>query len=148
MKLKSLFAAVAAITIAFLAAACGGNDAEETQVEVSLAEFSFGTAVNEIRAGEVTFVVSNDGDRPHEFVIIKSDLPAGELPVVEGKVPEDEVNLIDEIEPFAGNVRIIACIEDPAVIRKILAHLDEKAATAVTAQLPPCRAPPAAGLFD
>jgi len=36
---------------------------------------------------------------------------------------------------------IIACIEDPGVMRKILAHLDEKVATAVTAQLPPCRAP-------
>jgi hypothetical protein len=47
-----------------------------------------------------------------------------------------------------GDVRIIASIEDPVVIRKILAHLDEKAATAVTAQLPPCRAPPATGLFD
>jgi hypothetical protein len=40
------------------------------------------------------------------------------------------------------------CREDPVVIRKILAHLDEKAATAVTAQLLPCRAPPATGLFD
>jgi len=43
---------------------------------------------------------------------------------------------------------MIASIEDPVVIRKILSHLDEKAATAVTAQLPPCRAPPATGLFD
>jgi hypothetical protein len=41
-------------------------------------------------------------------------------------------------------VRIIASIEDPAVINQILAHLDEKAATAV---LPPCRAPPATGLL-
>jgi hypothetical protein len=55
---------------------------------------------------------------------------------------------IETCDKCGGNVRIIACIEDPAVIRKILAHLDEKAATAVTAQLPPCRAPPATGLFD
>ena len=47
-----------------------------------------------------------------------------------------------------GDVRIIATIEDPVVIRKILANLDEKAVTAVTAQLPPCRAPPVTGLFD
>lgn len=55
---------------------------------------------------------------------------------------------IETCDKCGGNVRIIACIEDPAVIHKILAHLDEKAATAVTAQLPPCRAPPATGLFD
>ena len=47
-----------------------------------------------------------------------------------------------------GDVRIIASIEDPAVINQILAHLDEKAVTAGTALLPPCCAPPATGLFD
>jgi len=46
-----------------------------------------------------------------------------------------------------GDVRIIACIEDPEVIRKILAHLDDKAASAGTGRLPKCRAPPATGLF-
>jgi len=55
---------------------------------------------------------------------------------------------IETCSECGGAVKIIASIEDPAVIRKILAHLDEKAATAVTAQLPPCRAPPATGLFD
>jgi hypothetical protein len=42
---------------------------------------------------------------------------------------------------------IIANIENPAVISKILAHLDEKVATVETAQLPPCRAPPCTGLL-
>ncbi len=55
---------------------------------------------------------------------------------------------IETCDKCGGKVRIIACIEDPAVIRKILAHLYEKAVTAVTAQLPPCRAPPVTGLFD
>jgi hypothetical protein len=43
-----------------------------------------------------------------------------------------------------GAMRIIACIEDPAVIEKILAHLDAKAAAAQPARPPPCRAPPGA----
>jgi len=47
-----------------------------------------------------------------------------------------------------GDVKIIACIEDPVVIRKILAHLDEKAVTAAMVRLPQCRAPPTKGLFD
>ncbi len=41
-----------------------------------------------------------------------------------------------------GAMRIIACIEDPAVIEKILAHLDAKAAAAQAPRPPPCRAPP------
>jgi len=42
---------------------------------------------------------------------------------------------------------VIACIEDPVVIEKILTHLDEKAALAGTNLLPEGRAPPQAGLF-
>lgn len=42
-----------------------------------------------------------------------------------------------------GAMRIIACIEDPAVIEKILAHLDANAAAAQASRPPPCRAPPA-----
>jgi len=52
---------------------------------------------------------------------------------------------IETCSECGGDVRIIASIEDPAVINKILTHLNEKAATA---RLPPCRAPPATGLFD
>jgi hypothetical protein len=37
---------------------------------------------------------------------------------------------------------VIACIEDPVVIEKILAHLNEKAASAGTGLLPESRASP------
>ena len=43
---------------------------------------------------------------------------------------------IDTCSECGGDVRIIASIEDPAVINKILAHLDEKAATARVAAMP------------
>jgi len=46
-----------------------------------------------------------------------------------------------------GDVRIIANIEDPIVIGKILTHLDGKASSGVTALLPECRAPPQASLL-
>lgn len=49
-----------------------------------------------------------------------------------------------------GDVRIIASIEDPAVIQKILAHLDRKVAFSGSRLLPDCRASPSlpAGLFE
>ncbi len=46
-----------------------------------------------------------------------------------------------------GDVRIIASIEDPVVISKILAYLSEKATPAGRGMLPKCRAPPRAGLL-
>jgi hypothetical protein len=39
-------------------------------------------------------------------------------------------------------VKIIASIEDPAVIKKILAHLEDKATSVATGLFPESRAPP------
>ena len=49
---------------------------------------------------------------------------------------------------FASFIMLLASIEDPAVIQKILAHLDDRASPADLSLLPKCRAPPATGLFD
>jgi pyruvate/2-oxoglutarate dehydrogenase complex dihydrolipoamide acyltransferase (E2) component len=49
---------------------------------------------------------------------------------------------IETCSACGGAMRILACIEDPAVIGKILAHLDAKAAAAQAARPPPCRGPP------
>jgi hypothetical protein len=46
-----------------------------------------------------------------------------------------------------GDVKIIASIEDPVVIQKILAHLEDNATFAATALLPDCRASPTVGLL-
>jgi hypothetical protein len=45
-------------------------------------------------------------------------------------------------------MKVIACIEDPSVIKKILTHLKEKAPTAAALRLPESRAPPQVSLFD
>ena len=57
---------------------------------------------------------------------------------------------IETCSECGGDVCIIASIEDPAVIQKILTHLDKSAASAPTALLPDCRASPSLpmGLFD
>jgi hypothetical protein len=54
---------------------------------------------------------------------------------------------IETCPACGGSVRIVACIEDPDVIGKILSHLAGKAAGPEAAQLPPSRGPPQLGLF-
>ena len=49
---------------------------------------------------------------------------------------------IETCERCAGRVKIIACIEDPVVIARILVHLHGKAPSIGTAVLPEGRAPP------
>jgi len=46
---------------------------------------------------------------------------------------------IETCSECGSNVKIIASIEDPLVIQKILAHLDEKAASVTTGMMPQCR---------
>jgi uncharacterized cupredoxin-like copper-binding protein len=89
----------AIVLIGFLTA-CGGDKPEE--VKASLKEWSITPDVAQVKAGEVRFIATNDGTEPHELVIIRTDLAANALPVVEGKVDEERVDIVDEIEPFAA----------------------------------------------
>jgi len=54
---------------------------------------------------------------------------------------------IETCRACGGAVRIIACIEDPRVIEKILADLEEKVLTVAAPLLPDSRAPPQSSLF-
>ncbi|MGB5833759.1 MAG: IS91 family transposase, partial [Thiohalocapsa sp.] len=49
---------------------------------------------------------------------------------------------IETCPACGGAVRIIACIEDPVVIKRILTRLDAQASAPPAAIRPPCRAPP------
>ena len=55
---------------------------------------------------------------------------------------------IETCSECGGDVKIIASIEDPAVIQKILAHLDDNTPCVTAALQPECRAPPLAELLE
>ena len=46
-----------------------------------------------------------------------------------------------------GSAKVIACIEDPVIIKKILMHLEEKSPTRAALLFPDSRAPPQSSLF-
>jgi uncharacterized cupredoxin-like copper-binding protein len=75
--------------------------ADATQVDVTLREWEVSVTETMVSAGKIYFLVENAGpEDAHEFVVVRTDLDPGALPVVDGKVPEDEIDLVDEIEPF------------------------------------------------
>jgi uncharacterized cupredoxin-like copper-binding protein len=82
--------------------AAGGGG---TTVPVTLQEWSVLPASDSAPAGSVTFQVTNTGPEDvHEFVVLKTDLDAGALPVDEtGAVTEagEGIEVIDEIEDVA-----------------------------------------------
>jgi hypothetical protein len=53
---------------------------------------------------------------------------------------------IETCRECGGTVKVIACIDDPVVIEKILTHLQEKLTPVPAGLRPASRAPPA-GLF-
>ncbi len=108
------------LTVLLLAAvvlACGAPEVEPVgpgvvepkpqgaaQVDVVLGEWVVSPQPNSVIAGQVYFLANNVGpEDPHELVIIKSDLAPDALPVVEGKVVEEQADIIGEIEEFAPN---------------------------------------------
>ena len=75
-----------------------------------------------------------------------------EAGIGDGRLPD-----VGSDNPFSNSVAETAgfslhagsnCREDPVVIMKILAHLDDKTSSGVTALLPECRAPPLAELLE
>jgi hypothetical protein len=72
---------------------------------VTLQEFAVIPESTTLSAGELTFEVENIGpDDPHELVIVRTDLPADELPTREDGGFDEEaegVEVIGEIEEFA-----------------------------------------------
>jgi hypothetical protein len=75
------------------------TSAEPETVSVALSEWAVEADPSSVPSGEVTFDVANDGEDPHELVVARSDLEPDALPTdSDGAVPEDEIDLIDEVE--------------------------------------------------
>ena len=54
---------------------------EAVPAAVTMTEWAIEPEVESAPAGEITFTVANEGAVVHEFVVIRTDLPPGELPV-------------------------------------------------------------------
>jgi uncharacterized cupredoxin-like copper-binding protein len=85
-------------------ASCGGAgsaDGPVGDVTVTLKDFSLNVEPATFASGDITFGIQNDGPSAHEFVVFRSDEEPGELPVDNGLIPEDQVDLVDEAEDIA-----------------------------------------------
>ena len=80
----------------------GGSPAAGQAIDVTLQEWAVVPASESVAAGDVTVSLSNTGPEDiHEFVVLKTDLDAGALPVDDtGAVSEEGegITVVDEIE--------------------------------------------------
>lgn len=101
---RGVRSALLAGVLAVVATSCGGSgsgDAATDDVVVTIKDFSLAATPGTFSAGDVTFGIQNDGPSAHEFVVLRTDDAPDSLPVENGLIPEDQVELVDEAENLA-----------------------------------------------
>jgi len=104
-------AAALGAALVLVLAACGDDEdashgATEPEpspvVNVHVKEFTLVSDISEVASGKITIEATNDGTIEHEVIIFKSDAAEDALPVVDGRVPEDDpaIVVVDEISEF------------------------------------------------
>jgi hypothetical protein len=73
-----------------------------TVVNVNMEEWLITAAPGTAAPGPVYFLVANEGMDAHELIVARHDADPSNLPIEDGIVPEDALDIVDEIEPFAG----------------------------------------------
>ena len=115
----SLVSVVLAVSLALTPACSNGPSSPSgTGVSVTLKDFHVSASVQKVRTGIVRFRIENRGPSTHEFVVVRTDVPAGGLPL-----GPDGLR-VDEDSPLLRHVG-----EDP--------ELDIEDTGVVALQLPP-----------
>jgi hypothetical protein len=88
-------------------AGCGADPSDSgggtsNSVNGVVKEWSVSVDASSAMAGEVTFTVANQGTIGHEFLVVKTDIEPGEIPVEGDSFPEpaDGLEVVDEIGEF------------------------------------------------
>ncbi len=99
MRLLALIGA-----LALAATSCGGSGSGSGatgDITVTMKDFAIDATPGTFDAGNVSFAIHNAGPSAHEFVIIRTDDAPDALPVENGEIPEDQIDLVDEAEDIA-----------------------------------------------
>lgn len=120
MKIRTLLKSLTLFAILSLLAACQSNNTRDTsspsnsptlasatvvksvkpkdtvkatKINVTAKEMVFQLSSGTAPAGLVEFIVNNEGTKPHEFVVLKNDVPNKKLPLKGGNLDEDAKGL-------------------------------------------------------
>ena len=94
---------LALIAIGGLLVACstpGASPGGNGPISATLKEWQINLSSTTLSTGKITFNVTNDGDKEHEFVVRKTDLQSDKLPLnAAGEVSEDATELTEVGDP-------------------------------------------------
>lgn len=90
---------MSALLFAILTLAASGCGADSS-IRVTERDFSVDLSRSMLPSGEMSFVVRNEGPSDHEFVILRTDLPAGSLPIRDGEWVDESATGIEIVGEF------------------------------------------------
>lgn len=108
MRGSILTAVPVALFLTVAMAGCGsdsndGANATSNNITGELNEWEVEVDATTAVAGDVTFTVTNEGTIGHEFLVVKTDIAVGEIPLDGDHFaePTDGIEVINEIGEFA-----------------------------------------------
>lgn len=121
MKARVLKSTIVSVAMIAALGACGSDsndssDSTSNDITGSVAEWTVETDATTAKAGEVVFTITNDGTIGHEFLVVKTDMAPGEIPLDGDHFaePTDGLEVIDEIGEFAkGTTESLTVTLDP-----------------------------------
>ena len=85
---------VALFAIGGVLAACSSSGSSAGPIAATVKEWQINLSSTDLKAGALTFNITNDGEKEHEFVVRKTDLQSDALPLnADGEVSEDAPEL-------------------------------------------------------
>jgi uncharacterized cupredoxin-like copper-binding protein len=104
---------VSVLAIAFLMMSCGDDEETTRTIDVSAREYQIDVDRPTLPAGSTVFKVTNQGDEPHELVVLRTEVDADALPTAEDDTVDLEADGIDVVATYDS-------IEPGAVVSKTL----------------------------
>lgn len=91
---------LALIAIGSLLVSCSSSGPSSGPISATVKEWQITLSSTDLKAGEITFNIKNDGDKEHEFVVRKTDLKSDKLVLnADGEVTEDDPSLSEAGDP-------------------------------------------------
>ncbi|MGA0863617.1 MAG: sulfocyanin-like copper-binding protein [Ilumatobacteraceae bacterium] len=117
MKSRVVARAAVVVSVAVLVAGCGSGEVVvdttvPSAIGVDIGEWYVRPDVETVPSGARVFEVENEGSMMHEFLVVKTDLVPGAIPVSgDGTFDEDlaSIEIIDEIPEWgAGSAKTLS----------------------------------------
>lgn len=122
MKKSWIAVPVAVLALAGCAGGSSTKSADDGTVTGELKEWEVSVDADTAAAGQVTFEITNNGTIGHEFLVVKTDIADGEIPVDGDHFPEDAegITVIDEIGEFpAGETQSLVLTLEPGAYQLV-----------------------------